>query len=357
MTFKNTVPKGLIEPIFDVASLAYFELFSPVVDETLWFFKDLLGMIETGRDGNSVYLRGWEDPYRHSLKITLRDKPGMGFAGWRAMSQAALERRVGIIKDSGLGRGWVEGEYGMGPAFEFALPGGGVQRISWEADYYRAEPADRSVVLNRIQRRPLRGIPVRSLDHLNILSKNVTDNKRFFADQLGFRLSEHVVLGDSTEVGAWLRTMMRSHDVALVQDATGQGDRLHHVAFLYGNMQHLADICDVLTDNGIEIEAGPASHAVSQAQFVYVLEPGGNRIELVGTPGYVIADPSWEPVTWSQEHLNTAIVWYGAPLPKEFDTYGTPHNGPTAYSTPNRYIAAEAVHLLGKRARESTNEA
>ena len=70
--------------MFDVAQFSSFELFSPVVDETLWFFKDLLGMIETGRSGDSVFLRGWQDPYGHSLKITYRDQPGMGFAGWRA---------------------------------------------------------------------------------------------------------------------------------------------------------------------------------------------------------------------------------------------------------------------------------
>jgi len=284
------------EAIFDVASLSSFELYSPNVDETVWFFRDLLGMIETARSGDSVFLRGWEDPYGHSLKVTYREQAGMGHAGWRAMSQHALERRVKTIQETGLGRGWVDGEVGIGPAYEFSKPDGAVQRINWEVEYFRPSPAEASIVLNRPQRRPLQGVPIRSLDHLNILSRNVTDNRRFFAETLGFRLSEHIILGDNTEAGAWLRTLTRSHDVALVKDAIGDGGRLHHVAFLYGNLQHLEDACDVLTDHGIEFEAGPARHAVSQARFVYVLEPGGNRIELVGVPGYHITDPSWEPV-------------------------------------------------------------
>ena len=341
---------GFTEPVFDIASLSSFELFSPDVDATLWFFKDLLGMIETSRSGDSVFLRAWQDPYAHSLKITHRERPGMGHAGWRAMSPQALDRRVRAIESSGLGRGWVEGENGIGPAYEFTLPDGAVQRLHWDVAYYEAPRAEQSVVRNRIQRRPLRGVPVHSLDHINILSRSVTDNKRFLQEQMGFKLSEHIVFSDNTEMGAWLRLMNRSHDIALVQDGAGPGGRLHHLAFLYGNTQHLADICDVMTDCGLEIEAGPALHAISQAQFVYVLEQGGNRIELVGTPGYVIHDPSWTPVVWSQDHLDNAIVWYGSPLPKEFDTYGTPHDGPTAYRTPNRYIAAEAVHLLGRNA-------
>ncbi len=263
------------EPIHDVAEFASFELFSPCVDETLWFFKDLLGMTETARSGNSVFLRGWEDSYKHSLKITEREEPGMGYAGWRAMSPQALDRRVAAITDAGLGRGWVEGEVGMGPAFEFTTPDGSIQRLNWEVDYYRAEPDNQSVLLNRRQRRPLTGVPLKHLDHINMLAKNVTDNKNFAANVLGFKLSEHIVMSDNIEGGAWLRLQTRSHDVAFTKDATGEGGRLHHVAFAYGTTQHLEDAADVLIDNGLEIEAGIARHGISQAQFLYVLEPGG----------------------------------------------------------------------------------
>lgn len=337
------------ELVFDIAELASFELFSPVVDETVWFFRDLLGMIETARSGDSVYLRGFEDPYGHSLKITHRDTPGMGHAGWRANSVPALHRRVEAIERSGLGRGWVEGEVGMGPAYEFTTPDGAVQRIGFEVAYYEPPAEQRSVVLNRVQRRPLNGVPIRRLDHLNLLSRDVTENRRFFAEQLGFKLSEHILFSDDTEGGAWLRAMTRSHDIALVKDGVGGGGRLHHVAFLYGNTQHLMDACDVLTDNGLEIEAAMASHAISQAQFVYVLEPGGNRIELVGSAGYQVTDPSWQPVVWAQDAIDDAIIWYGSELPAEFDTYGTPVVGPTNYRTPNRYAATEAGIILGGR--------
>lgn len=334
------------KPYFEVAEFASFELFTPCADETLWFFKDLLGMVETGREGDSVFLRGWEDHYRHSLKITQRDQAGMGFAGWRAMSQQALERRVAAITDTGLGIGWVEGEYGMGPAFEFTTPDGCVQRINWEVEYFTPEPDQKSVLDNRPQRRPLTGVPLKHIDHLNMLAKDVTVNKDFAADVLGFRLSEHIVLSNDIEAGAWLRLQTRSHDVAFTKDATGEGGRLHHVAFAYGTTQHLEDAADVLIDNGLEIEAGIARHGISQAQFLYVFEPGGNRIELVGQLGYTVHDPSWAPVTWRQDTLDSAIIWQGSPLPAEFDTYGTPNHLPTGYRTPNRYVQTEAELIL-----------
>lgn len=334
------------EPIFDVAELSAFELFTPRADETLWFFTSLLGMVETGRSGESVFLRGWQDAYRHSLKITQRDKPGMGYAAWRASSAQALQRRVRAIEATGLGRGWVEGEGGIGHAYEYTLPDGSVQRIHWEASYFEAEAADKSILLNRAQRRPLHGVPVRGLDHINLFSCDVTRNRRFLMEALGYKLSEYVITPDNTEAGAWLRLMTKSHDLALVKDQAGDGGRLHHVAFVYGNSQHLADMCDVMTDFDLEIEAGPALHAISQAQFVYVLEPGGNRIELVGEIGYTITDPSWQPVLWAQDALDHAVIFYGSKLPAEFDTYGTPHQGQTAYRTPNRYVQAEAGLIL-----------
>src|SRR5258708_2211936 len=45
----------------DLAHLAHVELLSPKPDESLKFFTDVMGMTESGRRGDSVYLRGWDD--------------------------------------------------------------------------------------------------------------------------------------------------------------------------------------------------------------------------------------------------------------------------------------------------------
>src|SRR5439155_13469837 len=104
------------EPIFDVAQLAHVELLTPTPERTLWFFKDLLGMQETARAQQSVYLRGYEESYHHSLKITEAAAPGLAHVAWRSSSPQALDRRVAAIAESGYGSGWVEGELGHPPA-------------------------------------------------------------------------------------------------------------------------------------------------------------------------------------------------------------------------------------------------
>lgn len=314
------------EPIFDVAQLSHVEMFTPKMDESLWFFKDLLGMSETMREGDSVYLRAYEDFYHHTLKLTARDKPGLGHVGWRSSSEQALQRRVAEIEKSGLGKGWIEGDNGYGKAYEFTTPDGHNQRILWDVEYWEAPEDQRSLLINRPQKRPLKGVPVRRLDHINLMCSNVTPNKEFFMDTLGFRLRENIMLPDGVEAGAWMSVSPLVHEVACMGDRTGQKGRLHHVAFWYGYPQHLADLADVLVEQGITIEAGPGKHGISQAMFMYVFEPGGNRIELFGDAGYLIFDPDWKPVTWTEETLDKGIIWFGGDLPGEYFLYGTPND-------------------------------
>src|SRR5262245_55257208 len=89
------------EPILDIAHLSHLELLTPKPEESLRFFVDVMGMTESGRQGNSVYLRGFDDYERASLKLTAAAKPGLGHMAFRARSPQGLERRVAALKGSG----------------------------------------------------------------------------------------------------------------------------------------------------------------------------------------------------------------------------------------------------------------
>jgi catechol 2,3-dioxygenase len=58
------------EPIYDLAHLGHMELLTPKPDESQKFFVDIMGMTISGQQGESVYLRGWDDYERYSLKLT-----------------------------------------------------------------------------------------------------------------------------------------------------------------------------------------------------------------------------------------------------------------------------------------------
>ncbi len=58
------------EPVLDVAHLGHVELLTPKFEASAKFFIDVLGMTESGRAGDSIFLRGWDDYERYSLKLT-----------------------------------------------------------------------------------------------------------------------------------------------------------------------------------------------------------------------------------------------------------------------------------------------
>ncbi len=45
--------------------------------------------------------------------------------------------------------------------------------------------------------------------------------------------------------------------------------------------------------------------------------------------GYLIFDPTFKPVIWTEDQLAKGIIWIGSDLPREFFLYGTPVVGET----------------------------
>ena len=183
------------EPIFDLAHLGHMELLTPKPDESLKFFVDVMGMTVSGQKGESVYLRGWDDYERYSLKLTASNTSGMEHMALRARSPQALERRVAALKGTEFEIGWTEGDLGHGPAFRCRDPDGHIVELYYETEWYQAPPELKPALKNQAQRFPARGINVRRLDHLNCLAVDIKANRIFFETYLGCRLTEQILPG------------------------------------------------------------------------------------------------------------------------------------------------------------------
>jgi catechol 2,3-dioxygenase-like lactoylglutathione lyase family enzyme len=206
------------EPIFDLAHLGHMELLTPKPDESLKFFVDVMGMTISGRKGESVYLRGWDDYERYSLKLTASKTSGMEHMALRARSPQALERRVAALKGSGFEIGWTDGDMGQGPAFRCRDPDGHIVELYYETEWYEPPPELKPALKNQAQRFPARGVNVRRLDHLNCLAVDIKANRIFFEKYLGCRLTEQIVLNDGTEAAMWMTMSNKSYDFAYSHD-------------------------------------------------------------------------------------------------------------------------------------------
>jgi catechol 2,3-dioxygenase len=92
----------------------------------------------------------------------------------------------------------------------------GIGEVLWDVERYVCNERDRSAMPNAPQKRPLQGVPVRRIDHINYMTTDVPATKRFFEQQLSFRCRERVELADRTELGVWLSVDVLAHEVAVM---------------------------------------------------------------------------------------------------------------------------------------------
>jgi catechol 2,3-dioxygenase len=306
----------------DLAHIAHVELLTPFPDESLRFFTDLFGMEIEHRQGQSVFLRGWGEYQPYGLKLTESKLPGVGHIAIRAWSPEALDRRVQGIEATGLGEGWSEGDHGHGPAYQFRDPDGHRFELFYAQDRYVPPEHLRPRLRNMPQRHVDRGAAVKRIDHVNLLTADVAASRRFAQEQLGFRLYEQVILDSGEETGAWMSLSIAAHELIYVADHAGANGRLHHFAWFVDTREELLRAADLFLDADVPIEAAPSKHAVAQGMFLYVYEPGGNRVE-VTTGTHFIYNPDYEPVAWTQAERARGQAW-GTKTIETFHTYGTP---------------------------------
>jgi len=310
-------------PLHDVAHLGHIELLTPEPDQSLWFFTEVLGLTENGREGNSVYLRTWDDYEHHTVKLTAHDTSGIRRVGLRASSQAALEARVAAIEAAGLGISWKDGDPGIGPTYLFRDPDGHELELYWETEWYTPPDSLKPSLKNQAQAYPARGVSVRRLDHVNYLGREVAPNGEFVRDVLGGRVTEQIMLDDGTISAQWHHFTNKGYDLVYTRDWTGATGRLHHVAFAPDTREDILRAADICLDRGVFIETGPHKHAIQQTFFLYVYEPGGNRIELCNPVARLVLAPDWRTITWTEAERAKGQAW-GLKTIDSFHTHGTP---------------------------------
>jgi catechol 2,3-dioxygenase len=312
-----------VEPVRDIAHLGSVELLTPKPDASLRYFRDVLGMEAVKSTGASVYLRAYGDYALSTLKLTAAARAGVGCIAWRAASPQALERHAAAIDAAGLGLGWTNGDIGRGRSFRCRDPDGHTMEIYFEEERYIAPAGQQSALKNLPQKFPARGVGVRRVDHLALLAKDVTANREFAQNLLGFQLREQVRYDTGrTEIGSWMSPTAIHHQLAYVLDVKGGSGRLHHFSLWVDNREDVLRAADILREAGVFIETGPAKHNNSQGFYLYSYEPGGNRVEIY-SGSFLVTAPDWQPVTWNEQERGTGVYW-GGQLPESFITYATP---------------------------------
>lgn len=312
------------EPCFDVAHLGHVEVYTDKFEESLDFFTRVYGLTESGRDETCAYLRAFDDYEFHTLKLTRHQTTGVGHIAYRVSSPQALERRVAAIEASRFKSiGWVDGDLGHGRAYRFEDPFGHVFELYWDTNKYEAPDDQKPALKNIAQRYHGRGACPRRLDHLNLLSGDVTEFRDFMVTCLGSRVTEQIRLDNGRLGGCWFTVNNKSYDLACTEEHGGGNGRLHHVTYATDQREDILRAADIFLENGVHIETGPHKHAIQGTFFLYVWEPAGNRVELANAGARLILQPDWETVTWTEAERKKGQAW-GLKTIESFHTHGTP---------------------------------
>ena len=286
-----------------ISQLAHVRVVTPRIEESLLFYKEVLGLEESSRDGGSVFLRGWGEHFHHSLELVEGPQPALGHIGWRAQGPEQLDAAVKRIEAAGAGIGWFDGNAGHGRAYRYRGPGGHEHHLFWDVTRFRAEGDMAPLFPNRPQRFRPRGVAARSIDHVTIATAHPEKDAHWYRETLGHRYMEATVADPEANFGEFVVFGMttvceRSHDMGLVADFSGAQGRVNHIAYWVDQREDLRRAADVLLDAGIDIEFGPGRHGMGEQDYLYCREPGGMRIEL-NSGGYHNYEPDFETVRWT----------------------------------------------------------
>jgi catechol 2,3-dioxygenase len=217
-----------------LSQLAHVELISPKPEETVRWMTDVLGLEETTREGQSVYLRGWAEWLHSSLIVTEGPQAALGHIAWRTYGPGDPDAVAERLNGTEHAIGWVESSVGHGRAFQYHAPiGRHVHEVFWETELYEAPPEKAEPDFqNRPQKFPARGAEGRYLDHVTIATPSIAGDIEFY-QSLGQRHTAQISPEPGFNAFSTLtcNAIRSSHDLGLVPDFSGATGRGNHIAY------------------------------------------------------------------------------------------------------------------------------
>jgi catechol 2,3-dioxygenase len=298
-----------------ILRLSHVEVRVPDLELATAYYTEVVGMYETAREPDRVFLKCWDEQQHHSVILTFSPTYGLNHMGWKVSEREDLDRYASRLADAGVEVSrFTPGEIGPGhgESIRFAIPSGHIMEL-----VYGMEQVGNLLPKVNPPPKPLGlvGFAPPRLDHVFLTCEDVNANTTFFVDLLDFHLTEQVIGDDGFQLATWLERSHHSHDIALV---TGQDKGLHHFAWWVDDWNAIRDAADVLAYHGVPIETNPTRHGATRGQCVYFFDPAGNRNEAF-SGGYWV-DPDEPPVTWTEAEMGRAIFYYDGVVNQRFLT-------------------------------------
>ncbi|WP_232699278.1 catechol 2,3-dioxygenase [Brevibacillus daliensis] len=283
------------------------------LEKSAEYYKNIIGLDETARDGERVYLKAWDEYDHHSVVLKKADSPGIDHLAFKVERSDDLDKFESKIEQFGLTLTRVSNRTraGEGEAIRFQLPTGHFVELYHEIEFLGTKTGT-------LNPHPwpdgLRGIAPHRLDHVLMTGDDLTNTTRFFVDVLDFRQSEKIMTVDGEQmVGSFMFKTNTAHDIAFIK---GPDAKLHHCAFHVDNWYDVLKAADILTRHEVPIEVTPTRHGITRGETIYFFDPSGNRNEAFAS-GY-ITYPDFPTITWTEDKIGQGIFYHRRELMESF---------------------------------------
>lgn len=268
-----------------ITEIGYVALHTSDMEASLEHAHDILGLVETERVGNAVFLSSAAKRH-HELVYLDAPADGVGHIGLVAAGAAGLHEARRRVSDAGFRvLTTVPLHPGVADGFSFVGPEGFIFEIY-------TDPARASIT-------PSGHAPDR-FGHVNLHPTNLEAMRSFFVDVLGFLVSD--IIGD--DFAYFLRCNPEHHGIALMK---GRG-WMHHHAWQVQSIAELGKVGDRLHERGARLLMGPVRHGAGHNIASYYVEPTGAVVELY-TDLEHIYDDERPPIVWPTDDLQWATKW------------------------------------------------
>jgi catechol 2,3-dioxygenase len=280
------------------------------------FYCGVLGFEVFTESPEVLWLRAPAEFDVWSLKLCVKPAPGLLAFGFRVDREDALDELAQLHDQLGGPYQWhgVGQEPGRGRTLRALTPSGHVVDFEHTVDEVSIHgPRGPQLPMRHTDRH--RGVGLARLDHVNVRTARLAQALEYFQGHLGFSASERQIDSEGEVQRAWLRRAQGSHDMAIGRD-TRLG--FHHMAYTLRDTAAVISAADLLSDANLPvIEYGPGRHGITDACFLYIRDPDGNRIELYA--GDYVRDLDRPPFDWTlEEYETTGLLWWGHQPPASF---------------------------------------
>ena len=286
------------------------------LEESVDFYREVLGLVETGRDtAGRVYFKAWDERDHHSLILREADRAGMDYIGFKVRNRAALDQLEGDLQAFGVATERIAaGELlETGERVRFTLPTGHVMELyADKTDVGNGQPYTNPDPWIRASEHGI--APVR-FDHCLLYGPDIEGSLRVLTTVLGFHLVEQVMMEDGqSHLAVFVSCSHKAHDLAFVRHP--EPGKLHHLSFLLETWEKVLRAADIMSMNRVSIDIGPTRHGITRGNTIYAFDPSGNRFETF-SGGYETY-PDHAPLTWSFDEVGTGIFYHDRKLNERF---------------------------------------